>query len=65
MGDLVYMPHIILFYVNIKSHESCNCNTVTVTHASRVSTESTVVCCCHGYCFQRGEKWSAFRVAVC
>ena len=33
--------------------------------ASRVSTESTVVCCCHGCCFQRGEKWSAFRVAVC
>ena len=20
-------------------------------------TESTVVCCCHGCCFQRGEKW--------
>ena len=32
---------------------------------SRVSTESTVVCCCHGCCFQRDEKWSAFRVAVC
>ena len=26
--------------------------------ASRVSTESTVVYCCHGCCFQRGEKWS-------
>ena len=24
-----------------------------------------VVSCCHGCCFQRGEKWSAFRVAVC
>ena len=33
--------------------------------ASRVSTESTVVCCCRGCCFQRGEKWSVFRVAVC
>ena len=33
--------------------------------ASRVRTESTVVCCCHECCFQRGEKWSAFRVAVC
>ena len=20
----------------------------------------TVVCCCHGCCFQRGEKWSGF-----
>ena len=27
--------------------------------------ESTVVCCCHGCCFQRGEKLSAFRVAIC
>ena len=26
--------------------------------ASRVSTESTVVCCCHGFCFQRDEKWT-------
>ena len=24
--------------------------------ASRVSTESPVVCCCHGCCFQRGEN---------
>ena len=23
-----------------------------------------VVYCCHGCCFKRGEKWSAFRVAV-
>ena len=38
---------------------------VTCWFASRVSTESTVVCCYHGCCFQRGEKWSAFRVAVC
>ena len=26
---------------------------------------STVVCCCHGCCYQRDKKWSAFRVAVC
>ena len=24
-----------------------------------------VICCCHGCCFQQGEKWSVFRVAVC
>ena len=29
---------------------------------SMVSTESTVVCCCHGCCIQSGGKWSAFRV---
>ena len=33
--------------------------------ASMVSTESTVVFCCHGCCFQLGEKWSVFRVTVC
>ena len=33
--------------------------------ASRVSTESTIVCCCHGCCLQWSKKWSAFRVAVC
>ena len=21
--------------------------------------------CCHGCCLQPGEKWSAFRVAIC
>ena len=31
----------------------------------KVNAESTIVCCCHGCCFHRGEKWSAFRVAVC
>ena len=29
--------------------------------ASRVSTESTVIFCCHGCCFQRGKMWSAFQ----
>ena len=33
--------------------------------ASRVSTESTVVCCCHGCCLQWGVKWSTLRVDVC
>ena len=33
--------------------------------ASRVSTESTVVFYCYGCCFQRSERWPAFRVAVC
>ena len=31
----------------------------------RSSPESTVVCYCYGYCFQRGENYYTFRVAIC